>query len=106
MLESLAFGQEWDGDTRIVLLVRLVDGAELDDELVAEIKRPDPRRLHAASRARGRGRGRRPAPHASGKLVELAVGDAVNGRPVRNTTALANPEALDHICDQIGRAAG
>ena len=33
----------------------------------------------------------------SGKLAELAVSDAVNGREVRNTSALANPESLDHI---------
>ena len=31
----------------------------------------------------------------SGKLVELAMADAVNGLPVRNTEGLANPEALD-----------
>jgi acetoacetyl-CoA synthetase len=30
----------------------------------------------------------------SGKLAELAVSDVVNGRPVRNTGALANPEVL------------
>ncbi len=30
----------------------------------------------------------------SGKVTELAVADVVNGRPVRNTEALANPEAL------------
>ena len=35
----------------------------------------------------------------SGKLVELAVADAVNGREVRNTEALANPEALWAIRD-------
>ena len=35
----------------------------------------------------------------SGKLAELAVADGVNGREVRNTTALANPEALDHIAE-------
>jgi acetoacetyl-CoA synthetase len=33
----------------------------------------------------------------SGKLVELAVADRVNGREVRNTSALSNPEALDAI---------
>jgi len=33
----------------------------------------------------------------SNKLVELAVADAVHGRPVRNTEALANPEAIDAI---------
>ena len=35
----------------------------------------------------------------SGKIVELAVGDVVHGRPVRNRDALANPEALDHFRD-------
>ncbi len=33
----------------------------------------------------------------SGKLDELAVTDAVNGRPVRNTSALASPDAIDEI---------
>ena len=33
----------------------------------------------------------------SGKLVELAVRDVVNGREVKNVGALANPEALDHF---------
>ena len=33
----------------------------------------------------------------SNKLAELAVTDAVNGREVRNTSALANPEAIDAI---------
>ena len=31
----------------------------------------------------------------SGKISELAVRDAIHGRPVQNTDALANPEALD-----------
>jgi acetoacetyl-CoA synthetase len=35
----------------------------------------------------------------SNKLVELAVADAVNGRPVRNREAIANPEAIDAIAD-------
>jgi len=31
----------------------------------------------------------------SNKISELAVADVVNGREVRNTEALANPEALE-----------
>jgi acetoacetyl-CoA synthetase len=31
----------------------------------------------------------------SGKIVELAVRNAIHGQPVKNTDALANPEALD-----------
>ena len=37
----------------------------------------------------------------SGKLAELAVADTVNGRPVRNTTALANPEVLADIAAAV-----
>jgi acetoacetyl-CoA synthetase len=97
VVESLVFGQEWEGDTRIVLLVRLADGAALTDELVADIKARiragcTPRHVPAVVLAVG------DLPRTrSNKLAELAVSDAVNGRPVRNTTALANPEALDEI---------
>jgi acetoacetyl-CoA synthetase len=31
----------------------------------------------------------------SGKVSEVAVRNAINGLPVKNTTALANPESLD-----------
>jgi limonene 1,2-monooxygenase len=37
----------------------------------------------------------------SNKLAELAVADRVNGREVRNTGALANPEALDHVAERV-----
>ena len=33
----------------------------------------------------------------SGKITELAVRDVIHGRPVKNTDALANPEALEHF---------
>ena len=97
VLESLVFGQEWEGDTRIVLLVRLADGVELTEELAGAIRRQirdgcTPRHVPARIAAvddlpRTR----------SGKLAELAVSDIVNGREVRNTTALANPETLEAI---------
>jgi len=97
VVESLVFGQDWEDDSRIVLLVRLAPGVALDDELSAEIKHTirvgcTPRHVPAVVLAvddlpRTR----------SGKLAELAVTDAVNGREVRNTSALANPEAIDAI---------
>ena len=100
VLESLVFGQQWDGDTRIVLLVRLADGHALTDELAADLRqrirtRCSPRHVPAVICAvddlpRTR----------SNKLVELAVSDAVNGRPVRNTEAIANPEAIWAIVDR------
>ena len=97
VVESLVFGQEHDGDTRIVLLVRCAEPGGLTDELVAEIRSRvrtgcTPRHVPAIvlevddlPRTR------------SGKLAELAVTDVVNGREVRNTTALANPEVLEVI---------
>jgi acetoacetyl-CoA synthetase len=36
----------------------------------------------------------------SGKLVELAVRNVVHGLPVKNTDALANPEALAQFRDR------
>jgi acetoacetyl-CoA synthetase len=99
VLESLVFGQDWQNDSRIVLLVRLVEGVQLDEALIAEIKQRirlgcTPRHVPAkiiavADLPRTR----------SGKLAELAVSDIVNGRAVRNTTALANPEVLAAIAD-------
>jgi acetoacetyl-CoA synthetase len=97
VVEALTFGQLWDGDVRIVLLVRLADGVTLDDDLVADIRA----RVRRACSPR-----HTPAIVAqvddlprtrSNKLVELAVADAVHGRPVRNTEAIANPEAIDAI---------
>ena len=100
--ESLVFGQDIDHDVRIVLLVVLDDGVELDDELRTRITAAvrtgcSPRhvpRLIVAVDELPRTR--------SGKLVELAVGDVVNGREVRNVEALANPEALWSIRDAVG----
>ncbi len=93
--EGLVIGQSWDNDTRVVLFVRLAQGAVLDDELVAKVKSTirtgaSPRHVPAkvvevADIPRTR----------SGKISELAVRDIVEGRPVKNTEALANPEALE-----------
>ena len=95
--EAIAVGQEWDGDTRIVLFVRMAPGHELDDDVRDRIRqrlRADcsPRHVPAVIVAvddipRTR----------SGKLTELAVADVVNGREVRNREALANPEALEQF---------
>ncbi len=92
--ESLAIGQTWRGDERIVLFVVLRPGVALDNALAARIRAEirsaaSPRHVPAkiiAVPALPRTR--------SGKLVELAVRDVVHGRPVRNQEALANPEAL------------
>ncbi|MCY7298356.1 MAG: acetoacetate--CoA ligase, partial [Ilumatobacteraceae bacterium] len=96
VVEAIAVGQEWDDDTRIVLFVRLAEGVQLNDALQAEIRarlraHASPRHVPArivqvADVPRTR----------SNKISELAVADVVNGREVRNTEALANPESLEH----------
>ena len=95
ILESLAIGQEWQDDVRVVLFVRLRDGIHLDDALrktVADRIRRNASPRHVPARIvqvadipRTR----------SGKIVELAVRSIVHGQPVKNREALANPEALD-----------
>lgn len=95
VLESIAIGQDWQGDVRVVLFVRLREGVTLDDALRDEICRiiranTTPRHVPArivqvADIPRT----------ISGKIVELAVRNVIHGRPVKNTDALANPQALE-----------
>jgi len=97
VLESIVVGQQWDGDMRVVLFVKLREGLTLDDDLARRIRdnirrSTTPRHvpaklLQVADIPRTR----------SGKLVELAVRDVIHGRPVRNADALLNPEALAHF---------
>jgi acetoacetyl-CoA synthetase len=95
VVEGLVIGQEWRGDVRVVLFVKLRESCVLNDTLVEEIR----------SRVRSNATPRHvPArivqvvdiPRTkSGKIVELAVRSVVHGKPVANREALANPEALD-----------
>jgi acetoacetyl-CoA synthetase len=97
ILESLAVGQDWDNDVRVVLFVRLRPGVDLDAALEKRIRdtiranttpRHVPARIVAVP----------DIPRTiSGKIVELAVRNVIHGRPVRNTDALANPQALEHF---------
>ena len=94
VVEAVAVGQEWDDDTRIVLFVRLVEGVRLTDALQAQIR--SRLRAHASPRhVPARIAQVTDVPRTrSNKISELAVADVVNGREVRNTEALANPECL------------
>jgi acetoacetyl-CoA synthetase len=95
VVESLVVGQDWQGDVRIVLFVRLREGLVLDEALRDRLRRRI--REHAS-------------PHhvpkrivqvadiprtISGKITEVAVRDVIHGREVKNRDALANPHALD-----------
>jgi acetoacetyl-CoA synthetase len=100
VLESIAIGQEWEGDVRVVLFVRLAVGERLTQELAERIRsviraNTTPRHVPArivevADIPRTK----------SGKIVELAVRSVVHGEPVNNVEALANPEALELFRDR------
>jgi acetoacetyl-CoA synthetase len=93
--EAIAIAQQWQGDVRIVLFVRLREGVTLTDALRDKIRvtirrHSTPRHIPAKIIE---------APDLprtlNGKLVELAVRNAVHGLPVKNADALANPQALE-----------
>ncbi len=95
VVESIAVGQDWEGDVRIILFVRLKPDIQLDDVLAEKLKKQirsgaSPRHVPAKiiqitdiPRTK------------SGKITELAVRDVIHGRKIKNIEALANPEALD-----------
>ena len=97
VLESLVIGQDWEGDVRVVLFLKLKENLQLNEELVRKVKNKirdntTPRHVPAkvvqvADIPRTK----------SGKIVELAVRNVVHGQPVKNVEALANPEALEHF---------
>jgi acetoacetyl-CoA synthetase len=95
VLESLVVGQQWDGDERVILFVRLREGLALDTTLEQRI-RDHIRRNTTPRHVPARIIAVRDIPRTkSGKITELAVRDVVHGRDVKNREALANPEALD-----------
>ena len=100
VLESICVAQDWDSDVRVVLFVRLREGHELDEAMQARIRKvirdnTTPRHVPAKILA---------VPDIprtiSGKIVELAVRNVIHGKPVKNTDALANPQALDYFRDR------
>lgn len=99
IVESIAIGQNWNDDVRVVLFVILRDGVNLDDDLQKRIRtvirqNTTPRHVPAKIVA---------VPEIprtkSGKIVELAVRSVVHGDLIKNTEALANPEALAHFAN-------
>ena len=100
--DSMAVGQNWEGDRRIILFVRLAAGYELTENLKNRIKTA--LRKQASPR------------HVPGliievseipytfnmKKVESSVANILNGWPVTNRDALANPGSLDSY-EEIAR---
>ena len=95
VLESIAVGQDWDGDVRVILFVVLKDGITLDDDLIKAIKaeiRQGASPRHVPSKVIQVSDIPRTK---SNKIVEIAVRQIIHGREVQNVEALANPEALN-----------
>ena len=92
--EGLVIGQDYNDDVRVILFVTTKNDEELNDEKIKSIKsriRKNCSPKHVPSiiikvpeipRTK------------SGKIVELAVRQVVNGEKINNKEAIANPEAL------------
>ncbi|MFK8010566.1 MAG: acetoacetate--CoA ligase [Marinicellaceae bacterium] len=99
VIESIAVGQDWDNDVRVVLFVILTEGYNLDDSLVKKIKttiRTNTTPRHVPAKVI---QVTAIPKTLSGKIVEIAVRNIIHNRKVTNTDALANPEALDQYKD-------
>ncbi|MDH5451012.1 MAG: acetoacetate--CoA ligase [Candidatus Bathyarchaeota archaeon] len=93
--DSIVVGQDWKGDQRVILFVKLVPEFQLTEDLENKIKRAlrreaSPRHVPALVIE---------APDVpytfNMKKVESAVSNIICGRPVTNRDALVNPESLD-----------
>jgi acetoacetyl-CoA synthetase len=97
--DSLAIGQNWQGDQRVILFVKLAEGYQLTDELKKRItktlrEKASPRHVPAKIIAVP------DIPYTLNmKKVESAVTNIIHGRAVLNRDALKNPESLDYYED-------
>jgi len=93
--DSIVVGQDWEGDVRVILFVKLAEGVELTEGLVNNIKttirknttpRHVPTKIIAVD----------DIPYTiSGKKVEKAVRNVIHNQPVPNIDTLTNPESLE-----------
>jgi acetoacetyl-CoA synthetase len=95
--DSLAIGQEWQGDQRILLFVKMAPGYTLTEELKNKVRKmlrekASPRHVPAIIMEMP------DAPYTLNmKKVESAVTNIIHGKPVLNRDALMNPEVLDYF---------
>ena len=99
--DSVAIGQNWENDQRVLLFVKVASGVTLTDDLKERIKKAlrdkaSPRHvpsliLEVAD-----------IPYTFNmKKVESAITNIINGRPVTNRDALVNPQSLDYFEDLL-----
>ncbi len=93
--DSIAVGQDWENNVRIILFVKLIRGAEFNEALIQKLRNAirnnaSPRHVPAKIIPVAE------IPYTiNGKKVELAVRNVIHGKPVQNRDALANPEVLE-----------
>ncbi|MDC6482810.1 acetoacetate--CoA ligase, partial [Candidatus Pelagibacter sp.] len=92
--ESIVVGQSWDNDVRIILFVVMNTKFYLTENLLKKIKlkiRKNTSPRHVPSKIIEV----KDIPRTkSGKIVELAVKNIIDGNNIKNKEALANPEVL------------
>jgi acetoacetyl-CoA synthetase len=95
--DSLAIGQNWEGEQRIILFVKLAQGVQFTDALKDSVRKAlrekaSPRHVPAIIMEMP------DAPYTLNmKKVESAVTNIIHGRPVLNRDALSNPQVLDYF---------
>jgi acetoacetyl-CoA synthetase len=95
--DSLAIGQNWKSEQRIILFVKLAQGVSLTEELKNNIRKTlrekaSPRHVPAIIMEMP------DAPYTLNmKKVESAVTNIIHGRPILNRDALMNPQVLDYF---------
>jgi acetoacetyl-CoA synthetase len=99
--DSLAIGQNWQGDQRLVLFVKMSKGCQLTESLIKSIRtalrdNASPRHVPAKIIEVP------DIPYTfNGKKVEGAVSNIIHGRSVTNKDALINPQSLDFFLNMI-----
>jgi len=94
--DSLVVGQEWNGDQRVILFVKMKNDYLLNDEIINQVKSQirlncSPRHVPAkVIETKG-------IPYTiNGKKVEIAVKKIIQGEDVTNRDALENPDVLEY----------
>jgi len=92
--EGVVVGQKWKNDERIILFVTTKDDIELDASKVLQIRKIIKERCSPKHVPAKVIRVPEIPKTKSGKVVELAVRNVINGIKVDNLEALSNPESL------------
>lgn len=95
VVDSIVVGQQWNGEERVILFVKLGLGVSLDGEIESTIRetiQEQTTRRHVPAKIFQV----EDIPYTiNGKKLELAVRDIIHDKPVRNVSSIANPKSLD-----------